>query len=120
MGAAAVYAWVASPLRPFTTAIEVMVALPVIVALVLVLRPPARPSTREAGSARSGAAIWIALFAAATAWEIVAYASSPRSSHPTLSTIADEIMSVRPGRALLFLCWLAVLSVLVAYSERRR
>jgi hypothetical protein len=60
------------------------------------------------------------LAAAAVAWQLAAYWSSPRAAHPTLSVIADEIMSVRAGRAFVFLCWLAVGGVLVAYSNRRR
>jgi hypothetical protein len=116
---AAAFAWVASALRPFTIAMELAVAAPVIVALALALRPSSRAPTRSPGSARSGAAVWIVLGAAAVAWQLAAYWSSPRSAHPTLSVIADEIMSVRPGRALVFLCWLALGGVLVASSRRR-
>ena len=41
-------------------------------------------------------------------WELLAYFSTPRHDHPTLSVIADEIMSVHVGRALMFLLWLAL------------
>ena len=45
------------------------------------------------------------------------YFSSPRSAHPTLSVIADEVMSVQPGRALFFALWVALGWVLVRGSR---
>ena len=44
----------------------------------------------------------------AVGWELLAYFSIPRDDHPTLSVIADEIMSVHVGRALMFLLWLVL------------
>jgi len=58
-------------------------------------------------SRRGSAAIWLVLVVATVAWELAAYFSSPRSAHPTLSVIADNVMSVQPGRALVFALWLA-------------
>ena len=49
--------------------------------------------------------------------KLLAYFSTPRHDHPTLSVIADEIMSVHVGRALMFLLWLALGWLLVAEPE---
>jgi hypothetical protein len=42
------------------------------------------------------------------AWEIVQFFAKPRSEHPTLSSIADAVMSTHPGRFAMFAIWLAV------------
>jgi hypothetical protein len=105
----AVYSWVAAGLRPFTLGEEIMVAIPAILVLVAAARPspPALEGT-AARSSRGSAALWLGLVAIAFVWELFAYFSSPRHDHPTLSVIADEIMSVHFGRAVLFLLWLAL------------
>ena len=105
----AVYSWVAAGLRPFTLAEEIMVAIPAILVLVAASRrsPPAGERVAVRPS-RGSAALWLGLVAVAFAWELFAYFSSPRYDHPTLSVIADEIMSVHVGRALMFLLWLAL------------
>jgi hypothetical protein len=64
--------------------------------------------------------IWLALLALAFAWELGAFFSSPRADHPTLSVIADEIMSVHAGRALLFLLWLGLGFLLVVRRQSAR
>jgi hypothetical protein len=114
------YSWVAGGLRPFTQPANISVALPVAAVLVLVcLR---RPRRREAGTARIGrnaVIVWVALLIALVAWELVAYRSSPRDDHPTLSSIADSIMSTHPGRAAMFLGWLAAGAAL-AFLPRDR
>jgi hypothetical protein len=118
VGAAAVYSWIAAGFRPFTTTEDVLVAIPAIAVLVLACRPsPAssppivdQPARR---TSRRSVVVWIALVVLATVWELTALFSSPRADHPTLSVIADNIMSVHPGRALMFLLWLALGWVLV-------
>jgi uncharacterized membrane protein len=57
---------------------------------------------------RLAGATWIGLVAVLLAWELTAYFSSPRHDHPTLSTVADYIMSSHPGRAAMFALWLAL------------
>jgi hypothetical protein len=109
------YSWVAAGLRPFTIPEEVMVAIPALLVFAAAWRP-----TREPPPVRwSGVsvALWLGLVVIAVGWELLAYFSSPRHDHPTLSVIADEIMSVHPGRALLFLLWL-VLGWLFVRSPR--
>ena len=57
---------------------------------------------------RVAGAVWIGLVSLLVAWELVAYFSSPRHDHPTLSTVADDIMSNHPGRAAMVALWLAL------------
>ena len=52
--------------------------------------------------------MWIGLVALLGGWELVAYLSSPRHDHPTLSSIADQVMSSHAGRAAMFALWLAL------------
>jgi hypothetical protein len=118
VAAVAVYSWVAAGERPFTLAEEVLVAIPALVVLVVAVRTPGTGRTGSADTpSRGSVAIWLGLVVAAAVWELIAYFSSPRSAHPTLSVIADEVMSVRPGRALVFALGLALGWVLVRGSR---
>jgi len=105
--AALVYAWFASAFRPFTLPEEIMVTIPLVVAAVALLR--SRPEAAEADDevSRRGVWVWRALLAAFLVWELIAFASSPRSDHPTISSIGDWIMSTHPGRFGAFVAWLA-------------
>jgi hypothetical protein len=98
------YSWIASGLRPFTHPEAVAVAVPLVVAGVAMLRM--RPG---AGSpTHRGTWVWVTLFAALVAWELVSYRLSPRVDHPTLSSVADWAMSTHPGRLGMFAAWLGV------------
>ena len=118
VGAVAAYSWIAAGLRPFTLGEEVLVAVPGLVCLAAAIWTPGSPQTGVAGaSMRGSAAIWLVLVVAAAGWELTAYFSSPRSAHPTLSVIADNVMSVQPGRALVFALWLALGWILARGSQ---
>jgi hypothetical protein len=109
------YAWIAAGLRPFTHPEELLVALPVIPVVVLTARrgrAEAAPGVPAAPD-QAGAAVWAGLFVALIAWELIALFSSPRSDHPTMSSVADRIMSVHVGRTAVFAIWL-VLGVALA------
>jgi hypothetical protein len=116
--AIAVYVWVAAALHPFTLGEEIMVAIPALIGFVGAWRPIRRAGTIDgARAARVSVAVWLLLLGVAVGWELLAYFSSPRDAHPTLSVIADEVMSMHAGRALMFLAWLALGWVLIT---RRR
>jgi hypothetical protein len=115
---ALLYSWVAAGRRPFTTTQEVMVVIPAIGVLLVALLRPSRPAPRP--DARASLAVWLALAAVALAWQLAAYFSSPRRDHPTVSSIADDIMSNRPGRAFVFLLWLALGWSLTAQAPSER
>ena len=104
--AAAIYSWIAAGFRPFTVAEEIMVAIPALVVFAAAWRPSRAPAAVQ--WSRVSIACWLGLVALAVGWELLAYFSKPRDDHPTLSVIADEIMSVHAGRALMFLLWLAL------------
>ena len=117
-----VYSWIAAGFRPFTTPEDIVVALPVIPVLVLALwwrgsRPDPAP-TGTTHTAPRGTAMWLVLLGALVVWELAAYASTPRDDHPTLSSIADSIMSTHPGRAAIFALWLA-LGAALAFGRSR-
>jgi hypothetical protein len=113
-----VYVWVAAALHPFTLGEEIMVAVPALIVFVGACWPIRRTGTGDtARASRVSVAVWLLLVGLFVGWELFAYFSSPRDQHPTLSIIADEIMSVHAGRALLFLAWLALGWVLIT---RRR
>jgi hypothetical protein len=111
VAATLVYAWIASGLRPFTHPEAVAVSIPLVVSGVALLRS----QRRLAGGAdapevhtRRGAWVWAVLFIALVAWELISFRLSPRVDHPTLSSIADWVMSTHPGRFAVFAVWLGV------------
>jgi hypothetical protein len=102
VAAALAYSWIASGLRPFTYPEAVAVAVPLVVGGLAVLRM--RPGTGS--PTRRGTWVWVALFLALLAWELISYRLSPRVDHPTLSSIADWAMSAHLGRFGMFAAWL--------------
>lgn len=104
VAAALAYAWIAAGLRPFTHPEEVAVAVPLVVAGIAVLRMG--PGSGE--PTHRGTWVWVALFAALVAWELISFRLSPRVDHPTLSSIADWATSTHPGRFGMFAAWLGV------------
>ena len=105
----AAYCWVSAGLRPFTLPIDVAVALPAVVVAILtwLLSRPGPPEGVDSQPVRwRNAAPWAGLFGALAALELVEYVSSPRQEHPTLSSIADDLMSTHPARAAMFALWL--------------
>ncbi len=51
---------------------------------------------------------WLAVLGALLAWELMAFSLSPRSTHPTLSSITDAALGPRPLEAVAFVAWLAL------------
>ena len=104
MGTAAVvaYAWWAAGLRPFTW--PPLLALAVGGAAAIAFGTWAR----RPGEERRGVLVWVVIAALLAAWELAAYVQHPRADHPTLSSLADQMLDGRPARTLAFLVWLAV------------
>ncbi len=103
------YSWIVAGFHPLTWPMRVAVAIPIVLVLARSWRPaagvdPAVPSGR---AYRVGLAVWGGLFALLVAWEVFAYFGSPREDHPTLSSIAEAVMSTQLGRAAMFAAWLA-------------
>jgi len=107
------YAWVAAGLRPFTLPMDTAVAVPVIVVLGISWRRPGPAGGTRAGAEasplpRRGLAVWIGLVGLLATWQLIAFMSSPRHDHPTLSSIAGAVMGTHPGRAAMFAVWLEI------------
>jgi hypothetical protein len=122
-GVVLAYAWIAAGLRPFTAPENLLVAMPIIPVVLLAARrnrsrPDATRPRLAASRHRRGAAVWVALAAGFAVWELSALFSSPRHDHPTLSSIADWIMSTHAGRAAVFICWLLLGAALALRPTR--
>ena len=120
---AAAYCWVAAGFRPFTWPMRIAVLVPLLVATAWTWRGrriPRSVAQERAAADRRCVAVWVVLIASATMWELAALLSSPRDDHPTLSSIADDVMSTHPGRAATFALWLVVGWLLFVRPEERR
>ena len=104
-----ILSWIAAGLRPFTQPENVAVAVPALIVLAVSWRRSdfGRSDVAVPPSA-AGNAVWATLLVLLTAWELAAYASSPRDKHPTLSSFTDSLMSVHIGRAAAFFGWLLI------------
>lgn len=122
---AAAYAGLVATTTPFTAEADLVVACGVAaggVALVFRLagrlpsfgRPagavtpgdPGRPG--DDSPTRGGAAPWVLLLLAVVGWELFCYFGSPRSAHPTISSIYDALARVKAAKAAVALAWLAL------------
>jgi len=115
--ASAGLAVVASLTHPFTGGAEAVTAVAlggvaVATAVVTVhrrragdLSPTATLSDRP-GRGRSLA--WVAVAVLIASFEAFSYLGTPRSAHPTLSTVLDLVDSTRPGKAAAFALWPAL------------
>ena len=116
------YAWIAAGLRPFTDPENLFVVLPMIPVVILAARrnrpaaavPPAGWEIRP----QRWALVWVALAVVLAVWELLALFSSPRDDHPTMSYLADRVMSTHPGRTAMFLVWLGAGAALALRPSR--
>ncbi len=106
--AAACWSWFASGVRTFTRPAEVLTFIPVLVVLVLTVRPKARFPAGRAQPRQGWRTLlpWVAAAAALVGWELSELFSQPRQAHPTLSSITNDLLSTHPSRSLGFLAWL--------------
>ena len=116
------YAWIAAGLLPFTEPENVFVVLPMIPVVILAARRN-RPSVVVPPSATGvrrprWALVWVVLAVVLGAWELLALFSSPRDDHPTMSYLADRVMSTHPGRTAMFLVWLGAGAALALRPSR--
>jgi hypothetical protein len=115
------YAAVASLTRPLTSAAALAVAVPAVAGLVLV--SIARPSVRHGGidpAVRRTAALWAAVVALGTIWELAAWLQQPAYNvasyeHPTASMLFDPVTQAGIPRFAAWCCW-----VYVGYRVVRR
>ena len=91
-------------LRPFT--------LPALVAtlaggLVVILVGGRMSAPAAARDPVGGAWVWLALGGATALWELQAFLQHPRSAHPTISSLTNNLMQSHVSRAGAMLVWLA-------------
>jgi hypothetical protein len=128
----ALYAGLASGVKPFTSLAYVLVAIPSLTALVMYVLlgglTPHRDDVTNYYLERSGGATlinvvpWLSLLALAVGLEVVGLALGGRSnSVPTLSTTVDHLLVTREGRWLLYATWLSVgIAPLLRLWQRQR
>ena len=111
---------------PFTAGADLVTAVALVAMLVaqiaLFLREEHRRRIEVPPRHRGGVArylTWIALCVCVTVFELYNYFESPRSAHPTLSSLSDELTGQRLGKAVLFVAWLALGWLFLLASSRR-
>jgi hypothetical protein len=52
---------------------------------------------------------WVALGLAVVGWQLASYLQSPRSEHPTLSSLTNAVLSTQGARAIAFVLWLGAM-----------
>jgi hypothetical protein len=113
------YAVVASFTRPFTWAANIVTAIPLAVAIVVVVRSiraarraelnaSALPVGPSAPRWRRTGLVWVVPTLAIVGWELYSYASLPRVMHPTVSSLLDIADATRVGKTVVFAAWLAL------------
>jgi hypothetical protein len=100
------YAWWAVRLAPFSVRATAAIVLAGAAAMA-VGRRRRLPRRSQADAAVSGVAPWAGLAAVAGAWQLAAYLQHPRADHPTVSSLANELLDSHPARAAALLVWIA-------------
>jgi hypothetical protein len=94
----------ATGLRPFTLPTLVATLGGGFVAIVAGRRLPPPVAGRERVS---GAWLWATLGGTAVFWELQAFLQRPRSEHPTVSSLTNDLLQSHLPRAGAMLVWLA-------------
>ncbi|MFI5893686.1 hypothetical protein ACIA5D_26625 [Actinoplanes sp. NPDC051513] len=102
IAAAVAYALVAAMCRPLTTA--ALGAVLVVGAPLFWVGVRRRPRRAEPVGRRS-AVVWLGAGGLAAAFELGVWLGPDDAAHPTLSTLADPLLSTYPGRVLGYLLW---------------
>jgi hypothetical protein len=108
LAAIAVGCWWVVGLEPFSSGATVAVVVAgVAAAAVGWATAPRRQAPREAG--RGSVVGWVVLAGAIGVWQLAAYLQSPRAQHPTLSSLANALLSTQVARCAALLLWLAAM-----------
>jgi hypothetical protein len=101
------YAWWVVALPPFSGRATAAVVLGGSAAMAVGALQGRRRRAEGAGDT-AGVAAWASLAAVAGAWQLAAYLQHPRADHPTLSSLANEVLDSHLARAAAFVVWIAV------------
>lgn len=74
----------------------------------------AHAAPRENSHFRSAVVAWSTVIVAVVAWELIAQRSSPRSSHPTISSLVESIEQYHVARLALYALWIGLGWILVS------
>ncbi len=99
------YAWWVAGLEHFTAPALVAVMAAAAVAVGSSWWQGRRRPSGPTGRAALGP--WLVVLGALLTWELLAFSLSPRSTHPTLSSITDAALGPRPLEAAAFVAWMA-------------
>jgi hypothetical protein len=113
------YGVVASFTHPFTWAADIVTAAPLALAVLVVvwatvvgsgaeLPSPVVAPVDGAPRRRRAGIFWLAPVLAFAGWELYCYASLPRVTHPTLSSLIDIADATRFGKTVVFATWLVL------------
>jgi hypothetical protein len=100
------FVWVGGGLSPFTWPAMVSTTFAGVVIFVVAWRRSGTTTVTPAN--RRELAGWGLWLAAVTGWELWALSMQPRSSHPTLSSLLNNLIETHPGRSAALLAWLAL------------
>lgn len=108
---AVAYAWWATSLRPFTTAALVATMAGGTAAVIYGAWWSGRARAEdhsEGDTMRAGIGVWLILAVAVAGWELASFVQHPRAEHPTLSSLANDVLRHHPLRALAMVAWLTL------------
>jgi hypothetical protein len=103
IAAVVAYALVAALCQPLTG--PALIAVLVVGAPLFSVGVWRRPSRVQPAGRRS-AAVWLGVGALAGAFELGVWLGPDDTAHPTLSTLADPLLSTYPGRVIGYLIWI--------------
>ena len=108
LAASIVYAWWATSLRPFTARSlwATIAGAAAAVAAGVWWFPPPRVARHRA--CPRGTAVWAVLLVALCGWELASFLQHPRAAHPTLSSLANDVLAHHSTRTLAMVLWLAI------------
>ena len=100
------FVWVGGGLSSFTW--PAMVSTTVAGLAIFVVAWRSAVPSRAISANRRDLAVWALWLGAVTGWELWALSMHPRSSHPTLSSLLNNLIETHPGRSAALLAWLAL------------
>ena len=109
------YGWWFTDLEPFSDAAFRALLVPVGVLIVGATVYRARhgsgepeAATRAAPGFRAAVVVWSGLVAVLVVWELIALRGTPRSDHPTISSLVEGLAHHHVARLAMFALWVAL------------
>jgi hypothetical protein len=100
-------AWAAGTTHSFTWPARCITIAAAVSVLVVAACAPRSSGARRTRPERRDVP-WGVVAVAAVGWQLAAYSQSPRTDHPTISSMLDAADAHAPLRAVVFLGWVAL------------